>query len=101
MVSNIIHFCNYLDYEMALSEQRAAKKVPFMNHQEAQQHLNMADRPAYMELPVMHWLEARGLFDPQVQADTGPGHRFPWPPMHLFWGGSQQSRHSFSSECYS
>src|SRR5882762_7483352 len=58
-----------------------------MNHQEARQHLNTADRPAYMELPVTHWLEAGGLFDPQVRADTGPGHRFPWPPMHLFLGG--------------
>jgi len=59
VVSNVIHFCNYLDYEMVLSERRAAKKVPFMNHQEARRHLNMADRPAYMELPVMHWLESR------------------------------------------
>jgi len=63
VVSNVIHFCNYLDYEMALSERRAAKKVPFMNHQEARRHLNMADRPAYMELPVTHWLEAGGSFD--------------------------------------
>ena len=58
-----------------------------MNHQEAQRHLNMANEPVYMERPVKNWYEAMGSFDSRVQADTGPGRRFSWPLMHLFWGG--------------
>jgi len=62
-----------------------------MNHQEAQRHFDMANKPAYMEQPVKLWQEAMGSFDSRVWAEIGPGCHFPWPPMHLFWGGARKT----------